>query len=107
MGRKNLFLLIDNSSSMWDRDINTSTRKIDLLKEKLISFLEGRICEFEEIFIYSFANRLKSEGITNDLEELEKRLRYMSCWGSSSRIWDSINDLINEIQNKSRSISGG
>jgi len=106
MGRKNLFLLIDNSSSMWDRDINTSTRKIDLLKEKLISFLEGRICEFEEIFIYSFANRLKSEGITNDLEELEKRLRYMSCWGSSSRIWDSINDLINEIQNKSRSISG-
>ncbi|SHH31544.1 von Willebrand factor type A domain-containing protein [Thermosyntropha lipolytica DSM 11003] len=103
---KNLFLLIDNSSSMWDRDINTSLRKIDLLREKLLSFLQGKMSEFEEIFIYSFANSLKYEGTTNDLKEIEKTLRHMSYWGSSSRIWDSINNLINQIQNKNRSILG-
>lgn len=98
MENKVLYLLIDTSSSMWDVDGKTGKIKIDLLKSKLLNLLRDRINDFESIELYTFASILEYKGTVKSIDELERMMNFSASSGST-RIWDSINELVDRIFN--------
>jgi len=103
MNKKDLFILIDVSSSMWEIDYKFGEKKIEVLKDKLSKYLFDRFEEFENIFFYTFADVLKFRGTIKSKSDVKNFLNLNPEYGGT-KLWDSVNQVIDEINYKHKSI---
>lgn len=92
---KNLFILMDNSHSMTNKD-STGFIRHRLLCDKIIEFLRNNSKSYEDIRLYSFSETINL--ITKDKDKLIDKLSDIDYYGRRTRIWDSINEIIDFIK---------
>jgi len=62
---------------MWDYDIKDRfTRKIDLLKQKLLAFLVENINSFENVHLYTFAEKPNYIGEFRNIDEIKRHINF-------------------------------
>ena len=95
---KNLIFLLDYSGSMFSKEVDSSgLRRIDVLKEKIESFLNTNPV-FNSIEGYRFSSHTEYLGKFDDPEKfINELINYKDEMEGGTQLWDAIYEVIEEL----------